>query len=543
MRSIHWFRKGLRLHDNPAMMRACERAKAVYPVFVLDPRFADEAKVGAVRFQFLLDALADLDRSLRAAGSRLFVVRGDPSAVLPRLVAQWDINRLSFEADTEPYAQVRDQAIRERMERDGVEVCEVCSHTLWSPAEALALHRARAKNPAALPPTTYGAFLSLAAALPAPPAALDAAPLLAALPPVTPSSLAADTQYDVPPLAEIGNYGADALRGLNPRHTGGETEALRRLADVLKRKRWVAAFEKPKTNPTEFEPASTTALSPYLKFGCLSPRRFWHGLKQIEAEVRPHSKPPTSLTGQLLWREFYYLCGHGTPNYDRMQGNPICRQVPWDDDAALLAAWSEGRTGFPWIDACMVQLRTEGWLHHLARHAVACFLTRGDLWQSWEKGAAVFDRYLVDADWALNNGNWMWLSCSCFFYQYFRCYGPVSFGQKYDKSGAFVRKYLPQLRRVPDKYIYEPWRMPPQVQQACGCVVGVDYPTPIVDHAVISKRNMARMKAAYDVHKANSAKAKSAAKTAAKKRAGGANVANPAEKKKKKKKVKKSGEA
>jgi cryptochrome len=135
---------------------------------------------------------------------------------------------------------------------------------------------------------------------------------------------------------------------------------------------------------------------------------------------------------------------HGVvvPNYGQMEGNPICRQIPWDNTPPLLAAWKESKTGFPFIDAIMVQLRTEGWVHHLARHAVACFLTRGDLWQSWEAGAAVFDELLLDADWSLNNGNWMWLSCSAFFHQYFRCYSPVAFGKKTDPTGEYIRKYL-----------------------------------------------------------------------------------------------------
>ena len=123
-----------------------------------------------------------------------------------------------------------------------------------------------------------------------------------------------------------------------------------------------------------------------------------------------------------------------------MLGNPAVKQIPWGTDEEKLLAWKEGRTGFPFIDAIMTQLRVEGWIHHLARHAVACFLTRGDLWQHWEEGAAVFDLYLLDADWALNNANWQWLSCSNFFYQFFRCYSPVAFGKKTDPSCAYIRK-------------------------------------------------------------------------------------------------------
>ena len=154
----------------------------------------------------------------------------------------------------------------------------------------------------------------------------------------------------------------------------------------LKRRAWIAHFEKPKTSPNSLQP-STTGLSPYLKFGCLSPRLFHHELASVYAEYKDHAKPPVSLHGQLLWREFFHLCGFAVENFDRMRGNRICRQIDWDDKPQLLEAWEQGRTGYPWIDACMTQLRTEGWLHHLARHAVACFLTRGDLYQSWEKGA------------------------------------------------------------------------------------------------------------------------------------------------------------
>eukprot|EP00953_Heterococcus_sp_UTEX-ZZ885_P023858 13090-Heterococcus_DN1.PRE.1 len=184
-----------------------------------------------------------------------------------------------------------------------------------------------------------------------------------------------------------------------------------------------------------------------------------------------------------------------------MEGNALCKQIPWDNNPEFLAAWKESRTGYPFIDAIMTQLRTEGWIHHLARHAVACFLTRGDLWQSWEAGAKVFDQWLIDADWSINSANWMWLSCSGFFFQYYRCYSPVAFGKKTDPTGAYIRKYMPQLRKYPDKYIYEPWTAPLSVQKAANCVIGTDYPAPIVDHKEVSKENMARMKEAYAANK------------------------------------------
>lgn len=162
-----------------------------------------------------------------------------------------------------------------------------------------------------------------------------------------------------------------------------------------------------------------------------------------------------------------------------------------------IAPLPQGQTGFPWIDAIMTQLREEGWIHHLARHAVACFLTRGDLWISWEEGMKVFEELLLDADWSVNAGMWMWLSCSSFFQQFFHCYCPVRFGRKADPNGDYIRKYLPVLKNYPTKYIHEPWVAPESVQKTAKCIIGTDYPVPIVNHAMASRINMERMKQVY----------------------------------------------
>lgn len=180
-----------------------------------------------------------------------------------------------------------------------------------------------------------------------------------------------------------------------------------------------------------------------------------------------------------------------------MESNPICVQIPWDRNPEALAKWAEGRTGFPWIDAIMMQLRQEGWIHHLARHAIACFLTRGDLWISWEEGMKVFEELLLDADWSVNAGSWMWLSCSSFFQQFFHCYCPVGFGQRTDPNGDYIRRYLPILRGFPAKYIYDPWNAPEGVQKAAKCIIGVHYPKPMVNHAEASRLNIERMKQIY----------------------------------------------
>eukprot|EP01126_Amoeba_proteus_P023829 TRINITY_DN2395_c0_g1_i2.p1 TRINITY_DN2395_c0_g1~~TRINITY_DN2395_c0_g1_i2.p1 ORF type:complete len:316 (-),score=57.05 TRINITY_DN2395_c0_g1_i2:55-1002(-) len=270
----------------------------------------------------------------------------------------------------------------------------------------------------------------------------------------------------------------------------------------MKKKIFILNFQKPETDPTKIlknkSSSGTTLLSPYLKFGCLSPRKFYNSLIQLYNEAKgKHSSPPESLLGQLLWREFFYLVAYMTPNYSVMKGNKICKQIDWDDHEHKKKAWAEGRTGYPWIDAIMKQLISEGWIHHLARHCVACFLTRGDLYQSWQFGVEIFDRYLLDADWSLNVSNWLWLSCSCFFQTYWRVYSPVAFPKKYSGAVEFVRYYLPVLKDMPDNYVLEPWKAPKWVQEKAKCIVGTDYPLPIVDHAQVSKQNITRIAEAF----------------------------------------------
>jgi cryptochrome len=286
---------------------------------------------------------------------------------------------------------------------------------------------------------------------------------------------------------------------------GGEMAALARLSHHLSKTQWIKSFEKPETSPNSLEP-STTALSPYVSFGCLGARQFYWGVKDVYASGgTSHSQPPVSLEGQLLWREFFYAQAATVANFDKMKGNPVCRQIDWQYDAAKIEAWEQGRTGYPFIDAIMNQLRSEGWIHHLARHAVACFLTRGDLYQSWEVGAKIFDKHLLDSDWALNCGNWMWLSASAYFHQFFRVYSPVAFGKKTDKEGDYIRKWVPGLKKLSSKYIYSPWEASPSLLKECNIVLGETYPHRICVHEEISKTNMSLHGLAYARKRENDA--------------------------------------
>ncbi|KAL4704997.1 hypothetical protein ACJJTC_009785 [Scirpophaga incertulas] len=483
--TVHWFRKGLRLHDNPALRKGLNNAITFRCVFIIDPWFASSSNVGINKWRFLLQCLEDLDLSLRKLNSRLFVVRGQPADALPKLFREWGTTELTFEEDPEPYGRVRDHNIMSKCREVGITVVSQVSHTLYILDKIIERNGGKA-------PLTYHQFQALIASLPPPPPAeppISAQMLKGITTPITEDH---DERFGVPTLEELGFE----TEGLKPAvWIGGETEALTRLERHLERKAWVASFGRPKMTPESLL-ASRTGLSPYLRFGCLSTRLFYYQLTELYKRIKK-VRPPLSLHGQILWREFFYCAATRNPNFDRMEGNPICVQIPWERNQDALAKWASGQTGFPWIDAIMIQLREEGWIHHLARHAVACFLTRGDLWISWEEGMKVFDELLLDADWSVNAGMWMWLSCSSFFQQFFHCYCPVRFGRKTDPNGDFIRRYIPVLKNMPTRYIHEPWVAPEAVQQSAHCIIGRDYPMPMVDHAKASQINIERIKQVY----------------------------------------------
>ncbi|KAG4065954.1 hypothetical protein HA402_006672 [Bradysia odoriphaga] len=429
--TVHWFRKGLRLHDNPAIIEGLTGSKTLRCIFIIDPWFAGISNAGINKWRFLLQCLEDLDQNLRKLNSRLFVIRGQPADALPKLFRQWGTTCLTFEEDPEPFGKVRDDNIAALCKESNITVIKTVSHTLYDLETIIELNGGEA-------PLTYNQFQAIVASMEQPAAAVPTVTLEHLQTVFTPISEDHDEKYGVPTLYELG-FETDNLQP--PVWIGGETEALIRLERHLERKAWVASFGRPKMTPQSLL-ASQTGLSP-------------------------------------------------------MQNNPICVQIPWQKNPDALVKWAMGFTGFPWIDAIMTQLRNEGWIHHLARHAVACFLTRGDLWISWEEGMKVFDELLLDADWSVNAGQWMWLSGSSFFQQIFHCYCPVRFGRKADPNGDYIRKYLPCLRTFPLRYIHEPWSAPEDVQRVAKCIIGQDYPLPIVNHIRASRINMDRMRQAY----------------------------------------------
>ncbi|KAG1970170.1 cryptochrome-1 [Pimephales promelas] len=327
--SVHWFRKGLRLHDNPALIAALKDCRHIYPLFLLDPWYSTNTRIGINRWRFLMEALKDLDSSLKKLNSRLFVVSGPPTEVLPKLFEKWEITRLTFEVDTEPYSRSRDEEVMKLAKEYGVEVIPKISHTLYNIDRIIDENNGKT-------PLTYVRFQSVLKAI-GPPKKPVPAPTKEDMSGVsTPISEDHEEKFGIPTLEDLGLDASSLGPDLFP---GGEQEALRRLDEHMQRPGWVCKFEKPQTSPNALTP-STTVLSPYVRSGCLSARTFWWRLSDVY-RAKKHSEPPVSLHGQLLWREFFYTTAVGIPNFDRMEGNPHCVQVDWDNHPEHLAAWRE----------------------------------------------------------------------------------------------------------------------------------------------------------------------------------------------------------
>ena len=515
--AIVWFRKSLRLDDNPALLQVCSdpSIQSVLPIYILDPEIHGESfeKIGHARIRFLLESLEDLSTRIKEKfGQKLLFAQGNPHEILSTLarILGTDLCLLTSDYCSEPYGRTLTDKIEHSFHTDFSQ-SEVrfheATHTLLDIEAAIA--DPTYKNPKNMKDilrifhsrlgTDDSGFLQTPEPLPAP-------TTLQSLP----------EGFDPVKHPETARFFISDISGIwvPPSHKktmvpspfkGGETEGLDRLKKkVSQQADFVNSFRKPKTYSTN-DPAdplepSTTGLSPYLSVGCLSVRRLW---KEVEACNRgsEHTQPPESLHGQLLFREMFYLLSRSVPNWDQDLDNPMCKPIHWGEkDEKKLKAWANGETGFPFIDAMMRQLEATGWMHHLGRHAVSCFLTRGQLWQHWKTGRDLFERNLIDSDWALNNANWLWLSgVAPFSMPYFRLYNPCPDGKSSlnaeTSTARFIKHWIPELKDLPAKYVYEPHLAPQSAQAEVKCIIGSDYPNPIVDRKEAAKQNLAKFKA------------------------------------------------
>lgn len=462
--SIWWIRRDLRLGDSPALTAALEGGRTVIPAFILDDRLLQGRMASPTRNRFLAGGLAALDESLRSIGGRLILRRGDPRTELSRLTREVGAEVIVAEVDHSPFARRRDAEVATALPLQWVHGVTI------QPPELVV-------RPDGSPYTVFGAFRRLWASLPPP----TRRGLLA-----TPST-----------LPELPAIPSQPLEAVSPpgEFPPGEAEAVRRLERFL---------EGPASNYDEgrnrLDGDGTSTLSPFFRFGMLSARTaFVHASEALEAADTPGAR--TSLQAwidELVWREFYIAILYHFPNVLDQAFRPSLRRIRWHNDPAAFEAWTSGQTGYPIVDAAMRQLAQTGWMPNRARMIVASFLTK-DLLIDWRWGERWFMQNLVDGDPAANNGGWQWTAgVGTDAAPYFRIFNPTRQAEKFDPQGAYVRRWIAELQDVPGEHIHEPWRMPPEVQDAAGCRIGRDYPAPIVDHRHQREVVLAAYRAAQD---------------------------------------------
>jgi deoxyribodipyrimidine photo-lyase len=437
------FTRDLRVHDQPAFGAAAERAERMVPLFVFDDRILASDFASPNRVAFLRAALADLDGSLEQLGAGLVQRRGDIVRETIRLALQVDASAIHVSEDVSRYAQARERRLADACREARIELCVSPGVTAVPPGE--------------LTPSGGDHFRVFTpywrrwsgAGLREPVAAPKRLRL--------PSDLA---RGSLPRLADL-------VRGPTspelPR--GGETEARRRL-DAWARS-GLARYEE---RSDDLAVDGTSRLSPYLHFGCLSPLEVLERLRgRVGAEL---------FLRQLCWRDFYHQLLAANPDTPGRDLRP--RGDRWRDDEEALAAWKEGRTGYPLVDAGMRQLAREGWLPNRARLVTACFLVK-DLFVDWRAGAQHFFDLLVDGDMANNVGNWQWVAGVGVDTRPNRVFNPTAQARRFDPDGAYVRRWVPELAELDGPSIHEPWK-------ANGGLIPLDYPEPIVDHAEAVRR-------------------------------------------------------
>jgi deoxyribodipyrimidine photo-lyase len=466
--AIWWTRRDLRLTDNQALSAALAHAEQVIPVFVLDPTLladneAARSSTEEKRMAFLFGGLQALDESLRARGGTLVVRQGDPRDELAALLIETGAEAIYAEADVWPYGARRDSHIAKTLPlhlTDGLTI-HPPDAVLKADGTPYVVFTPYSRKWKALPPPT------LRDILPAP-ERIAAPPDVASLP--VPTEPALPSEVPFPP---------------------GEAEAQRRLDAFL------TSDDPPVYSYAEtrdrMDLDGTSRLSPYLRFGMLSARQA-AAMAGLARELAPGEEAGQGVEAwldELIWREFYQAILHHFPHVLERSFRPDLQAIPWDNDPAAFYVWCEGHTGYPVVDAAMRQLAHTGWMPNRARMIVASFLVK-DLLTDWRWGERFFMQHLVDGDPAANNGGWQWTAgTGTDAAPYFRVFNPVTQGKKCDPQGAYVRRWVTVLANVPDRFIHEPWKMPLDVQQSTGCVIGQDYPAPIVDHAWARERTLA----------------------------------------------------
>lgn len=465
MRGLMWFRRDLRLADQPALSAACTECDQVIPLFVFDDPLLQSKEFGAACVNFMLGSLRELATSLEARGLALQWRRGDPVEEVVRAARDWKADVVYWNRDYEPRAILRDQLVQRELERMGLIVRTFKDHVVFEPQDI--------RGVSGEPLQRYSAYRARwwAQWSTHKPRALP-----------VPAALRSSKQAMGPPSSPLPSAEELGYVSFDPWIEPGEQQAWKRL-------RWFCEGPLHRYGTGRNIPGieGSSKLSPHFRFGTISPRAaILAALKTLRKGRAGVSRPDVFLwIDELIWREFFQQI---LAEFPHVISGPFRREVappvrePGHERDRLFQAWCEGKTGYPIVDAGMRQLRQTGWMHNRVRMIVASFLVK-DLRIDWQSGERYFMAHLLDADVAANNGNWQWCaSTGTDAMKGYRIFNPTLQGKKFDPDGLYIRRYVPALASVPTANIHEPHLMALSEQEEARCRIGVDYPAPIVDH-------------------------------------------------------------
>jgi deoxyribodipyrimidine photo-lyase len=462
--TIVWFRDDLRLSDQPALHAAAKAGGAVVCIYVLDEHGPARPLGGAARW-WLAQSLRALQASLRSASAQLVLRRGDAARVIAALAREADAGAVYWNDIAQAPHRAAADRVKAALERIGVEAQRFAGDLLAAPESI------RNKENRGL--RVFTPFWRRVQALGDPPSPLPAPKKLVAGP-----QLASDAieSWQLEPTRP------DWAGGLRANWTVGEAEAQKRLKKFLEN---AAGYASERERPDR---EGTSKLSPHLRFGEISPRQVWHAARFAAAEHPRLTADIDKFLSELGWREFCRHLLYDVPDLAERGLQPSFDAFPWRRDAKALRAWQHGLTGYPIVDAGMRELWHTGVMHNRVRMVVASFLVK-HLLIDWREGEKWFWDTLVDADAGSNPANWQWVAGSgADAAPYFRVFNPILQGEKFDPDGDYVRRWVPELARLPDKYIHQPWEATPLELAAAGIELGNTYPYPIVDHKVGRER-------------------------------------------------------
>jgi len=470
---LFWHRRDLRLADNVGLAKARERSPQVVGVFCLDPAILQRNDMAPARVAYLIGCLQALQNHYKEAGSQLLILQDDPAQALPRMAIALGATAIYWNRDVEPYGRERDRTVAAHLREAGMAYEAFWDQILHHPKEIA--------TGAGTPYTVYSPFWKNWSQRPKadPYPALTAAQGLEA----TQLKTAQDNgAIALPTAADLG-YSWDQPFILEP----GEDAAQERLIDFCEGA--IATYQEQRNLPAL---DGTSTLSPALKFGAIGIRTVWAASVMANQQTRSDETRDSIRTWQqeLAWREFYQHVMYHFPALAEGPYRDPFKAFPWDNNPSHFAAWSEGRTGYPIVDAAMRQLNETGWMHNRCRMIVASFLTK-DLIIDWRWGETYFMQHLIDGDLSANNGGWQWSASSGMDPKPLRIFNPASQAQKFDADAEYIRQWVPEIRSL-DTEALVTGKISTGDRQACN------YPDPIVDH----KRQQALFKARYSEQKA-----------------------------------------